>query len=149
EADLGSQRAALTDRAAVRDHHQVVDFGTAANHRGPDGCPVDGSVGANFDVVLDDHGSSLHDLARRATGAHDVSKAVTAKDAATVQDDTMPDADALAHGDVRIGAETVTDVDLRVKHDVRVKAGAVADDDAIANDAERADARIATQRCTR
>ena len=60
--DLRDNQAMATDRAVVSNLHEIVDLSAFADHRIAGGATVDGRVGADFDVVLNDDAPGLWDL---------------------------------------------------------------------------------------
>src|SRR5262249_16346668 len=65
DADLRRQQPVAPDGHAVRDLHQVVDLAAGADARLAERGSIDGGVGADFDVVFDDHAADLRDLVVR------------------------------------------------------------------------------------
>ena len=86
DADLCCEQHAAADGDAVRDVHQIVDFGAGADARLADRRPIDRRVGANLDVVFDDDVGVLRDLQVRAVLLLREPEAVAADDDAVVQD---------------------------------------------------------------
>src|SRR5262245_17270621 len=70
DSDLAREQAVTADRHVVRDVHHIVDLGSLPDHGVADGPPVDGAIGADLDVVLDDHTSHLGNLVGPARPAH-------------------------------------------------------------------------------
>src|SRR5262245_34569394 len=62
DSDLGDDDAMLADLHVVGDLHEVIDLGAAPDDGLPQHGPIDGRVGADLHVVLDDHRSHLGDL---------------------------------------------------------------------------------------
>ncbi len=62
EADLRAEQRVLTDGRAVADLDEVVDLGASADAGLADRGAVDGGVGLDLDVVLEDGGAGLEDL---------------------------------------------------------------------------------------
>ena len=62
DADLRHQQRVLADHHVVADLHQVVDLGPAPHDRVAEGGAVDRGVGADLDVVLDQHAAHLGNL---------------------------------------------------------------------------------------
>ena len=60
--DLRDNQAMAADRAVVSDLHEIVDLSAFADHRIAGGAAVDGRVGSDFDVVLNDGPSGLRDF---------------------------------------------------------------------------------------
>ncbi len=62
DADLGAEQGVVPDRGAMADHDEVVDFGAAVDAGFADGGAVDGGVGLNLDMVVEDSDAGLGDL---------------------------------------------------------------------------------------
>ena len=73
------------------DHHQVVDLAAAADHGVGPAAAVDRAVGADLDVVLDQHAAELRHL-EVAVGAEREAEAVLADARAGVDDHAVADA---------------------------------------------------------
>src|SRR5262245_26658406 len=62
DADLSHQDRMLTHFDVVSDLDEIVDLGAAPDDRLAERRAIDGAVGADFHVVLDDHATGLGDL---------------------------------------------------------------------------------------
>ncbi len=62
EADLRAEQRVGPDRGAVADHDEVVDLGAGVDACLADGGAVDGGVGLNLDVVVEDGDAGLEDF---------------------------------------------------------------------------------------
>ena len=62
DTDLRDNQAVATDRAVVSDLHKIIDLGALADYGIAGGAAVDGRIGADLDVVLDDGPSALWDF---------------------------------------------------------------------------------------
>ena len=60
-AGLRDQHAVPSDGGVVSDLHQIVDLGALADDRISGGAAIDGRVGADFHVVLDDDAAGLRE----------------------------------------------------------------------------------------
>src|SRR5215469_15169767 len=60
--DLRDNQAMAADRAVVSDLHKIIDLGALADYGIAGGAAVDGRIGADLDVVLDDGPSGLWDF---------------------------------------------------------------------------------------
>src|SRR5882724_7701791 len=111
DSDLAGEQTVTSDRHVVRDLHQIVDLASLPDHGVPDGPAVNARIGADFDVVLDDHTSNLGNLVGSARASH-IAKAILPNGTAGVDDD--PVADQGMH-DRGIGPDraVATDADLR------------------------------------
>src|SRR5262245_26022951 len=90
DSDLAGEQAVTSDRDVVRDLHQIVDLGPLPDHGVTNGPAIDGGVGADLDVVLDDDARNLRNLVRPARAAHKA-EAILANGAARVDDDPVTD----------------------------------------------------------
>src|SRR5207302_5133952 len=59
----------LTNGDVVSDLHEIVDFGVAPDARRGERRTIDCRIGADLDIVLDDHGADRMDAARPSTAA--------------------------------------------------------------------------------
>src|SRR5713101_3952082 len=100
-ADLADQNHVLSDVAVVPDLHQVVDLRAAADDRRAHGGAVDGGIGADLDVVLDDESPDLGDLLVRGS-VEGITEAIGAEDGPGVDDHAIPNADPVAYHDPRV-----------------------------------------------
>src|SRR5436309_825739 len=62
DTHLPGDQAMAPDDGVVADLHLIVDLGSLADHGIAVAAAVDGGVGADLDIVLDDHPPDLHDL---------------------------------------------------------------------------------------
>ena len=60
--NLRDNQAMAADRAVVSDMHKIIDLGALADYGIAGGAAVDGRIGADLDVVLDDGPSDLWDF---------------------------------------------------------------------------------------
>ena len=95
-ADLRDHQTVFPNGDVVGDLHQVVDLGAFADDGRPQRAAVNGDVGADFHVVLDDDVADLRDFAMDA-GVEDVAKTVGANDGASM--------DAHAPADLCLGVK--------------------------------------------
>ena len=59
---LGHDDAMPSNHHVVPDLHEIINFRAFPDHRVAQGAPVDRRIGADFDVVLDDHAADLRAL---------------------------------------------------------------------------------------
>jgi hypothetical protein len=85
------------DLDVVTDLHLVVDLRPLAHHRVAIGAAVDGGVGADLDVVLDDDAADLGDLHVPAR-SHGKAEAVLADARSRVDDHAVADQRVLQRG---------------------------------------------------
>ena len=74
----------------VPDLHEIINFRALADHRVAQGAPVDGGIGADFDIVLDDHSADLRHF-QMARLAHGEAEAVLADGRAGMDSDMVTD----------------------------------------------------------
>ena len=108
--------AMAADDDVVADLHEVVDLGALADHRVAAGAPVDGGVGADLDVVLDDDAADLRHL-EMALAPHGEAEAVLA-DAAPAWRITRLPISALASGGA--GGDRAVAADAHLRPDDRL-----------------------------
>src|SRR4051812_2702741 len=96
-ADLRRHQHVATNRDAVRDLHQIVDFRSRADARLTDGGSIDRRIRAELHVVFDHDGRDLRNLLVRAVAPTDEAVAVAPDHDAVLQDDAITNRDALAH----------------------------------------------------
>src|SRR2546427_4864622 len=138
ETDLGGDQAVGADAAAVAHHHEVVDLGPMADDRRTECRAIHGRVGADLDVVLDDHAAHLWDLPVSIRERQEP-EPIAADHRAGVERDPVSDPHPLPHHHTRVRREGLADADVPVDDDVRVEHGAASDLDAIADHHVRAD----------
>ena len=97
----------------VRDLDEIVDLAALADDRIAQCAAVDGAIGPDLHVVLDDHTADLWHLAV-AVGAHDIAESVLPDGAAGVND--HPIADQGMH-DCHIGPDRAVAPDAHVRPD--------------------------------
>ena len=103
---------------------------------------IDRRVGADFDIVLDDHAADLRNLVVGPVGLTGEAEPVAADHGAVLDDDPVADRHALAHGDAGVDDAVVPDHGLVTNGDVRMEDRARADSRAGADADERTDGRI-------
>src|SRR6266511_4128538 len=87
----------------------MIDLYAARDHGSSEGCPVDGGVRADFDIVLDHHDPCLGNLDALITAAG-VAKTIATDDHARVKNDPVPQTAPLAHDDVGMKHALRTDL---------------------------------------
>ena len=95
------------DDDVVPDLHEIINFRAFADHRILKSAAVDGCIGADLDVVLDDDPADLRHL-EVAAGAHGEAEAVLADPHAGMDDDPVADervGDGRERPDVAIAAD--------------------------------------------
>src|SRR5262249_46263286 len=130
---LRDDEAMAPDRAVVADLDQIIDLGALSNDGVAAATPVDRGIGADLDVVLDDHPPRLRNLDRAFTIGKEA-EAVLADAAARMDDPPVTDervhdrragADRAAAADPHAGADHGVGDDHRAGADL----GARPDDD--------------------
>src|SRR5258705_4964123 len=81
EADLAHHQAMPANGHVVRDMHEVINLGALADDRGTEGAAVNGRVGPDLHVIMDDHFADLQHLVVAALVA-DIAVAVRADERA-------------------------------------------------------------------
>ena len=120
----------------VPDLDQIINFRAFADDRVLKGAPVDGRIGADFDVVLDDHPADLRHLQVPA-GAHGEAEAVLADAHARMDDDPVAD-EGMGDGRQRPDVAVAADGDTVADHGAGGDARAAADAGLGADDGARA-----------
>ena len=113
-AGMRGKHAMPADLDVVRDLDEVVDLGPLPDHGVADGAAVDGGIGADLDVVLDDDAADLRNLAV-AAGARQIAEAILPDAHAGMDDDAVADQrmhDRRARADHAIAA----DAHIRADH---------------------------------
>ena len=106
-ADLPDDHAMPADDDVVPDLHQIINFRAFADDRILKGPAVDGLVGADFHVVLDDDPADLRHL-EVAPAAHGEAETVLADPHARMDDDPVADqgvGDCCQRADVAVAAD--------------------------------------------
>ena len=85
QPDLAGDQAAAADADVVRDLHEVVDLGAFADDRVGHRAAIDGGVGADLDVVLDDDAADLRQPLGRTRPGNEAES--LAPDLGTAEDD--------------------------------------------------------------
>src|SRR5881409_3765122 len=88
DAGLGDDQTMLTQGNVVGDLDEVVDLCAPTDRGRPERAPIDGSVRADLDVVMNDDVPDLRDLAMGA-GIEHVTESVRADDGAGMNADTL------------------------------------------------------------
>src|SRR5439155_7396124 len=126
DAHLRHDDAVLPDLNVVGDLHQIVDLAARPDPGGPGRGAVDGNVGADLDVVLDEDVTDLGKLAIDIAVA-DEPEPIASDDRPGMDDDPVPQNAFLANGYVRIEQHLVPDPRPRADEAARVNDGARAD----------------------
>src|SRR5262249_61987961 len=90
DAHMADDYAVPADHDVVPDLHEIINFCPSADDRVPERTAVDAGIGADLDVVLDDHGADLRHL-EVAGGGERKPEAVLPDPDAGVQDDPIAD----------------------------------------------------------
>ena len=118
DADLGDDHAMAADHHVVGDLDQVIDLGALADHRVAARAAVDGGVGADLDVVLDDDAPDLRHL-QVPLRPHGEAEAVLADAHARMEDDPVADEGV---GNGHVGGDRAVPSDLHLRADDRMGA---------------------------
>ncbi len=98
DADLRDDDTVLADLDVVADLHEVIDLGTPADGRRAEGATIDGDIGAQLNVVVDDDTADLRNLAVFTLIEH-VAETIGANHRAGVKADAVADLAAVINGD--------------------------------------------------
>src|ERR1043166_3281233 len=63
DAHLGNDDAMLPHNYVMGDLHEVIDLGTFADDSRTEGAAIDGDIGADFNIIMNDHIANLRHLA--------------------------------------------------------------------------------------
>src|SRR5262249_1337549 len=108
---LRGDRGIVSDDDIMPDLNEIVKLDAAADARLAEGRPVDRTVGADLDVVLDDDNAALRDLLVGSVVFWGKPEAVPSDHAARMDDDPLPDPATLAYHHVGIQKRLLTDRD--------------------------------------
>ena len=144
DADLGHDDAVFSHGHVVGDLDQVVDFGALPDVGGSERGPVDGDVGADFDVIFYDDDSPLRNLAMAAFVLN-VPESITPDDRSGVDNDPSADPASVQNTRVRIQHGVVTDRDLVSQKDSRIDRGPISDGRAMADRDEWSNGHVPPQ----
>ena len=125
DADLGDDHAMAPDHHVVGDLDQVIDLRALADHRIAARAAVDGGVGADLHVVLDDHAPDLRHL-QMPLRSHGEAEAVLADAHAGMEDDPVAD-EGVGNGHVGGDRAVPADLHLGADHGMGADQGAGAD----------------------
>src|SRR4030042_6893156 len=98
-AGLGGNDRMLSHAAVMRNLNQIVKLGPFPDPRLAHGGPVYGHIGADFHVILNDHGAHLRDLVIHALFRHKT-ESVAPDHGPVVYDDPVPDNHLFAYADM-------------------------------------------------
>src|SRR5579871_1796876 len=115
ETHLAHHQTMPADGHVVRDMYEVVDLRALADDRGTEGATVNGRVGADLHIIMDDHVTDLQHLAVAAFVEH-VAVAIRANDGASMDSDAMANLGLRVDDD--IGEQTCVVANLAVVTDV-------------------------------
>ena len=115
DADLGRQQHVAADGHAVADLHEVVDLGAGLDARFAHRRAIDGRVGAQLDVILDDDRGHLGNLLVRPIAPAHEAVAVAADDDAVLENHAIANRHALTHG--HVGMDDAVGADARAGTD--------------------------------
>src|SRR5262245_45727574 len=140
DAGLGRDHGVLADLDVVGHHDEVVDLHAAPNDGGTQGATIDGGVGADLDVVFDDHGPHLRNLTM-GRAVPSVAEAVRAQHDAGMDDHATADPHAVAHHDSRVDDRVLADLGSGAHRDEGMHVHTRADHGPRPDHGERADRR--------
>src|SRR5216117_624917 len=96
------------------DLDQVIQLRSAADYCLTHGCAVNGRIGPDLDVVLNDDPAGLDDLVIAAVIHRHEPEAVTTDNCPVLSDNSISQAAVLAHNDVGVKNNAVAQHDVRV-----------------------------------
>src|SRR5690606_21688073 len=126
-AALAGNHAATADTHIVGDLHQIVDLGAFPDDGVGHGAPVDGGVGADFDIVLNDDAADLRHALRPLRAAHETETVLP--DTGSAMDDDAVSDQCVLHGDVRADIAVAADAAGCTDHRIGGNHGAGSDGD--------------------
>ena len=86
---LGGDDAIFTDHDVMRDLHEIIELGAAADHRASKSCPVHRGVGAYLDVILNFNPARLGNF-HPLTAAAGVAETIAANNRPGVNNHSVP-----------------------------------------------------------
>ena len=89
DAGLSGDDVVFTDFDVVSDLDKVVDFGSFTDDGGFEAGPIDGGVGADFDVVFENDDAELFELDMAAEFVRGIAKTARADDGARLENDPI------------------------------------------------------------
>src|SRR6185369_8210729 len=101
----------FADGDVMSDVDEVIDFGARPDGRGPKRAPIDGRVGPNFDVIMNDNLAELKNLAMTSF-IENVTGAIRAKDRSCVNSDTVTDAGFLIENYVGVKTNVLSELTI-------------------------------------
>ena len=116
DSALGDDQRMGPELHVVADRDQPTQFRAGADHRAAQGGAVDGSVGPDLDVVLEDDVADLGNLVMNAS-VRRIAVAVGSDGSVGVNDDAVSDDAAVVNN--RVGVEDAVAADLGMRADVR------------------------------
>src|SRR3546814_13188334 len=90
DPDARDNAAMAADAHVVADLDLVIDLGAFAYHRVIHGAAIDGRIGADLDIVLDDHPADLDDF-QHARGTRRIAEAILPDPRAVMDDHIIAD----------------------------------------------------------
>ena len=126
DTSLRRDHRILPNLNVMRDLHQIVDFRAAANHRAAQRRAVDGGVGADLHIVLDDDDADLRDFDSRCAPPR-VTETIAADNDPGMENDPLSDAATLAHHHIGMKHGSHTDAHILTQIDTGEKHRALAD----------------------
>src|SRR5664280_2018013 len=132
ETDLRTEQAVFADTGSVADLDEVVDLGVGVDVGFANRGAIDGGVGLDLDVVVENGSAGLHDLVPAFAIAGKAVAVGTDHDA-VLQDDVVADVAVFADDGVGVRQKVVADSDAFVDHDVSAEHAVVTDDDVVFN----------------
>ena len=137
DADLGDDDAAAAEADVVADLHQVIEAGTGADDGVLHGAAVDGGVGADLDVVLDQHAAELGNGEVAGFGVGEAEAFLADTDAGGQRHAVAEE--GVADADMGADAAVLAELDAGGEADIGTEAAVGADADLVLDDGKGAD----------
>jgi len=126
DADLGNQKAVRANVGIVADGNQVAHFCTVTDDGIAESAAVDGTVGADFDIVFDENAANLGDFVMNAA-VGGIAETILADYGAGMDNDAIANSATVVNCYVRINYAISTDFGGRADGAVGIDAGIIAD----------------------
>jgi len=137
DTDLRDNQAMAADRNVVSDLHEIVDLGSLTDDRVAGGAAVDRGIGANFDLILDNHAPGLRNFLMAVPGRQKT-EAVLADAHARMDDHAVSD-QCMKNRAMRPDRALPSDANVLADHGSRPNERARADLSARSDHRERLD----------
>ncbi len=106
--DLSDNNGIFTNYDIVGDHDEIVDFYSPADPGFPQSTAIDGAIGTDFHIVLDDDDAELGNFIK-CGAIRSEAEAIGPNYRATVNDNTISQNAVIIHGDIGVESRVSTD----------------------------------------